>query len=243
MNVIAEFHVEGRELLLGSALSALDELEVELEQHTADEHGFPVFFLWIDPHWTDEGELDRGTVESFEQALETDETVAETTVLDEADGRRLYRVAFATTCFYDAYRDTSAKILRLVGSRDGWTGRIRFPDRKAVLTFRRHFADRHVPFRFDRLYNESATKIEQSAMTPLWERDLGLTAAQRETVLAALAAGYYDDPRTSGIEALAEEFDVSPQAIAGRLRRAHRNLVENTLAVDTGGIDERSGKP
>ena len=253
MNVIAEFHVEADQLLLGRTLSALPGTEIELEQHTANERGRPIFFLWLDGnstnHRVNDGHDERpptgdepessGGIEWFERALTADETVAEATVIDEADGRQLYRVVFTTTCFYGVYRDTAGKILRLVGSQDGWTGRIRFPDREGIRTFRRHFAERDIVFRVERLYEESESDIQESAMTPLWERDLGLTEPQRATVLAALAAGYYDDPRTSGIETLAEEFDVSPQAIAGRLRRAHRNIVENTLAVDTGGLNEQ----
>ena len=258
MNVIAEFQVGAENLLLGRTLSALSGSEIELEQHTANERGRPIFFLWLDgnplgegatdsyqeqPPVGDESETSPNGIEWFERALAADETVAEAALIDEDDGRRLYRVVFATTCFYGVYRDSAAKILRLVGSQDGWTGRIRFPHREGIRTFRQYFAERDIPFRVERLYEESESDIGESAMTPLWERDLRLTAAQRETALAALAAGYYDEPRTNGIEALAEEFEVSPQAIAGRLRRAHRNLVENTLAVDTGGIDEPPSIP
>ena len=225
MNVIAEFHVEGPGLLLSTALVAVPGIQAELEQHTANERGMPILFLWADG----------GNFDGFERALATDETVASVAVIDEQDDRRLYRVECAVACFYQSYRETASKFFALVGTQEGWDIRMRFPGREEFLAFRRYFADQGASFRLDRLYRESEREIEESAMTPVWERDLGLTAAQYETLLVAFEWGYYDEPRATGLEELAEEFSISPQAVAGRLRRAHRNLIEGTLLADADG--------
>lgn len=229
MNVIAEFHLGGPDLLLAEALAAVPDLWVELEQHTAGKDGNPIFFFWA------EGE---GFPE-FEEAMAGDGTVADFDLLDEEAERRLYRVSFTNACFYDGYREASGKFLALLGTHRGWDIRMRFPGREEFLIFRRHVASEELRFRLDRLYRESELEIEESAMTPVWERDLGLTASQHETLLAALERGYYEEPRDTDLEGLAAEFDVSVQAIAGRLRRGHRNLIENTLRDEVEGSTPR----
>ena len=52
-----------------------------------------------------------------------------------------------------------------------------------------------------------------------------LTDRQREVVLAAYANGYYEIPRESSSEELAEELDLEKSTFLEHLRRAERNLV------------------
>lgn len=234
VNVIAEFRVRGTGLLLGRTLAATPGIHFQLEQHTANERGHPVFFGWVQgEHASEPWGDDEYAI--FEESLTIDETVEDAAIVDEAEGKRLYRVEFARTCFYGSYRDTTAKFLTLVGTESGWSVRMRFPDHERFAAFRRYFVDRAIPFTLFRLYHESEVITEQSAMKPAWEQELGLTSAQRDTLIAAYEGGYYDDPRRTGVRGLAAEFGVSPQAVAGRLRRAHRNLVENVVLADADG--------
>lgn len=57
-----------------------------------------------------------------------------------------------------------------------------------------------------------------------------LTAIQRETLVRAFEAGYFEIPREITLEELSEEFDVSRQAVTHRLQRAVRSLVETACA-------------
>ncbi|MFC7142999.1 helix-turn-helix domain-containing protein [Halosimplex aquaticum] len=56
-----------------------------------------------------------------------------------------------------------------------------------------------------------------------------LTDEQFTTVKAALDRGYYKVPREATLEELANELDVSHQALSERLRRGHRTLIENVI--------------
>ena len=47
--------------------------------------------------------------------------------------------------------------------------------------------------------------------------------------MVALEAGYFEVPKQAGIEEIADELDITPQAMSQRLRRGHENLLKNTL--------------
>lgn len=52
-----------------------------------------------------------------------------------------------------------------------------------------------------------------------------LTPIQRETLVRAVAAGYYTVPRRVSLSALSKRFDVSQSAVSQRLRTAEATLV------------------
>lgn len=58
-----------------------------------------------------------------------------------------------------------------------------------------------------------------------------LTETERETLVAAAEAGYFETPREISLEDLADEFDVSKTAASMNLRRAERKLLD--AAVDS----------
>lgn len=62
-----------------------------------------------------------------------------------------------------------------------------------------------------------------------------ITDQQRAALIAAFEAGYFAEPRETSLEALAEELDISPSAVAGRIRRGLKSLIGETLVVDRGG--------
>lgn len=71
-----------------------------------------------------------------------------------------------------------------------------------------------------RIYNPSKPEVGP------W---YGLTAPQREALLLAVHRGYYNIPRQCTTVELAEQLDISDQAVTERLRRAIVTLTTNTL--------------
>jgi hypothetical protein len=59
----------------------------------------------------------------------------------------------------------------------------------------------------------------------------GLTTEQFEALTTATRRGLFAVPREATVEEIAEEFDVSHQAMSERIRRATGALVEDTLLV------------
>lgn len=222
MNVIAEYHIDADSFLLGHTLDAVPGMDVVVEQHTADERGFPILFFWAsgDDH------------DRFSAALDEDPTVESAAVLDEAEDHRLYRVQFAEPSFYPRYRDAAAKILELRGSDRQWHLRMRFPDQESFREYTAYYDEVDATYQLNRLQHDAGTAVEHR---------FGLTHLQHETLMLAHERGYFDQPRRISLDELAEVLDVSPQAVAGRLRRAHANLIENTLGRDDDvpiGLDE-----
>lgn len=60
----------------------------------------------------------------------------------------------------------------------------------------------------------------------------GLTDEQREALIAAFEAGYYEIPRNVTADELADELGISHQALSERFRRAYQHMVEDELVVD-----------
>jgi len=56
-----------------------------------------------------------------------------------------------------------------------------------------------------------------------------LTAVQRRTLLRAVKAGYYADPREATLTDLAGEFDVSKSAVSQRLHGAEATIVRRVV--------------
>ncbi|RDZ48686.1 DNA-binding protein, partial [Haloferax sp. Atlit-10N] len=60
--------------------------------------------------------------------------------------------------------------------------------------------------------------------------DYGLTAPQREALLAANRQGYFAVPREADLSELARELDATKSAISERLRRGTDQLIDHTIA-------------
>ena len=70
----------------------------------------------------------------------------------------------------------------------------------------------------------------------------GVTQPQRETLMRAVQRGYYSIPRQMSTQDLAEDLDISDQAVTERLRRAIVTLTENTLIAMQDELEEEFGE-
>jgi predicted DNA binding protein len=62
--------------------------------------------------------------------------------------------------------------------------------------------------------------------------DAGLTDSQREALLVAFEAGYFEEPRDATLGDVAAELDISQPAASGLLRRGMRRLVASSMVDD-----------
>ncbi|WP_224270596.1 helix-turn-helix domain-containing protein [Haloprofundus salinisoli] len=110
-------------------------------------------------------------------------------------------------------------LLSATGTPEGWTFKCRAPTREGLSAFQEYCRDHDVPLSLRQLQ-----RLDGAA-----RQSEGLTETQRETLLLAFHRGYFDVPRRTSLDSLADEFDISRQAVADRLRRGYRNLVRRTL--------------
>ncbi|KTG07962.1 hypothetical protein AUR64_01640 [Haloprofundus marisrubri] len=110
-------------------------------------------------------------------------------------------------------------LLNATGTSDGWTFKCRAPTRDGLSAFREYCENCNIPLSLRQLRRLDGTQPQSE----------GLTKAQREALLLAFHRGYFDVPRQASLDTLADEFDISRQAVADRLRRGYRNLVRRSL--------------
>jgi hypothetical protein len=205
--------IPAEEFALARTLEACPDLSVETERIVETGNDTVMPLLWA-----------RGTPRStLEAELDDDPSVNEVTLLDEFDDELLYRMEWIdhVQLLIQMLANSSATIMDARGSADRWALRVLYPDRE-------HFARTH-EFCAEHGLGFDVQSIRDFDGEPAGR--YGLTAEQYRALAAAARAGYFKVPREAELEDLAEQFDISHQALSERLRRGMCALVEDTLLV------------
>jgi len=110
-------------------------------------------------------------------------------------------------------------VIAASGSNEGWRFEIRAESSDQLAEFQQLCAAEELPVTLGRLQRLTV------------DDDTGLlTDEQREALLAAYEAGYYAEPRETDLASVATTLDITRQALAARLRRAYRTLIEDAVA-------------
>lgn len=211
MVVILRFRAPTAESSLGKALSVANKSTVELES-LVPSGGLSVPFFWVYAHRPDpivDALSDLPSVSSVNVV----ETVGDATLIAlewDIDDDPLFRVI----------RRNNGHILRAVCRDEQWEITVRFPKHELLSSFRGDCEERGLGLDVDRVYHRS-----DRAADP-W---FGLTESQREALVLAVERGYYDIPRQCTTAEIADDLDISAQAVTERLRRAVANITEHTL--------------
>lgn len=168
---------------------------------------------------------------AFEAALESDSTVTGYTRLTEVEEGPLYRITLAERgerkWVYPVIVQNDIVVLNSTLTAEVQSLLARFPARDALVALRNACEENGIQFRLKHIYRE-----EYAANDGGVDSRYGVTEAQREALLHALRAGYFDVPRGTKLETVAAELDISTQALSTRLRRGQTNLLLNTLALE-----------
>jgi predicted DNA binding protein len=214
MSVIAEFSVKSDDLALNHALTAAPQMIVEIEQVVATMEDRLMPYFWVSGDEQAE----------FENAFHDDNSVKNIAAIDEVEGARLYRGEWTEnveTIVY-AYVDLGATILQAIGKAEDWEIRMRFDSRDTLSAFQEYCDENNISYEL-----HSIQEQEQ----PMASTQYDLTPTQRETLVTALEAGYYEVPREVTMRELAGQMGVSQQTLSNRFRAAYRNLVTSTLTI------------
>jgi predicted DNA binding protein len=149
-------------------------------------------------------------------------TVNSVTEVDVFDDRTLFRLD------WDASQDHlfrcilghEGQILGASGTSDGWEFDIRFATRDALSQCRTCCEDAHISLAIIRIYNPT-----DPGAGPWY----GVSEPQREALFLAVKMGYYDIPRECTTKDLADELEISDQAVRGRLRRVISAFTRHAL--------------
>jgi predicted DNA binding protein len=213
MSVIAELSVPADDFPLGRAFEVTPNMQVELERIVPTEHAVLPFF-WV---WGDD-------VDAFLAEVRDEDGIDQIEVLDRVEHGALVRAGWTErTGLVEGIIESRATLLEIRRQDGIWLFRLRSPDRDAVADLQRYCADHDIDLTLNWIH--TLTEVEAG-------NQYGLTDDQRQTIRAAFSAGYFDDPRETTLEELAEQFEVSSRAVSKRMRRGLRNLVAATVAVE-----------
>lgn len=216
MALIGQARIESP--LFREALAAAPGMTLELEdiRQKADE---PRRFVV----WASGGDFDE-----FEAGLAADPTVGSHHRLADLGEHRLYRLTLSEAgqrkSGYSKVIEEDVVLLDLTFRAGELVALARLPSREALTAVREAYRERGITFRLERLYSEAETG--DGGPTDAF----GVTDAQREALVRALEAGYYDVPRGTTLDPIAEELGISTTALSTRLRRGQQNLLRHTLA-------------
>lgn len=213
MAVIVHLQIPADSFELGRILDMRTGSTVELEEMVPlGEKAVPFFSV---------NEADQ---QSFESNVRKHPSVGRLTEVSSHDDETLYSIDWnvARDVFLQGVVDHDGHLLSARGAVETWTFELRFPDHDTLCEFKEYCSNAHIPLEVDRVFNPTPPGAGA------W---YGLTETQRRTLVTAVRGGYYAIPREMSTQDLADEFGVSDQAVAERLRRAIVTLVENTLVA------------
>lgn len=170
----------------------------------------------------DEGE----PFDSLTDALKSDSTIESVEEIAEFDNEYLFKLEWKMqiqVLFY-ILMEEDATILDAQSKGEEWHFRILFPEHDSVSS----------TYEFCKEYDISLDFKQITQLSGSFRRGwFGLTEHQYETIVGAYREGYYSVPRKANLEELAEQFDISHQALSERLRRGHQKLIANAMHLES----------
>ena len=218
---VAELRLSAADLALGSTFARRPDLSVRVEPVATSRPAQPFSFAWLDSEGgTEHSSVDRGgatddAIEDLLDAVADDPSVVVHSVLTRRGDAVLCELEFCNdvSLVADVITSRDGTILSASATDGEWSLRIRYSTREAlaetVATLERFDVEAHL----------SQIGCRSGSMAA------DLTEKQREVVAAAFERGYFEIPRQVSLEDLAEELDVTHQALSERLRRAEQALL------------------
>lgn len=158
----------------------------------------------------------------FDDGLARDPTVDEYERVIQLEEEAVYAFVYAegAILFSTQVGRSNGVVLDIENAGTKWILKTWFPNRESAQRLWDFAKGHDVEIDLDRI-NEHGSIVPTS---------YGLTATQREAVLVALEAGYFDEPRGATLGEVANELGISQPAASGLLRRGINRLVRSTVA-------------
>ncbi len=220
MSVTLEFTIAAEDFQLGQILSGAEGMQVELEPivPTGD---MMMPFIWATG--TSHGQ--------FEERVRNNPKIAQLLLLDEVDTKRLYRIKWREqpTDLIDAIAEAEGSVLQARGT-DEWIFQVRFADHDRLSQFHNYIIQESIPLHIDRTYSLS------EAIN--YGHRFNLTSEQHEALMLALQRNYFATPRAVELDELAEELDITRQALSKRIRRGNEKVLRGVLLSPATSVED-----
>lgn len=219
MSVIVVFSINQTEFALGRALKTDTEMDIEVERIVPTGREVMPFFWASGENFT-----------AFEEQGRDNEQVVSLQALDRLDDQVLYRITWVEqeNELLGALIESNAVVLESK-SGENWHFRVRFHDPSEVTKFYNICINTNLRVHIDRTY--TLKKADSSG----W--NLGLTQAQREALVQATRRGYFETPKRVQLTELADELDISQQALSSRIRRGLDSVMKAVLLTSASNFE------
>ncbi|OVE84051.1 helix-turn-helix domain-containing protein [Natronolimnobius baerhuensis] len=213
MGFIADVRLTHDELPLVPTMKRQPDLTLRREYETTS-NGTQMQFVSVFGDETD----------ALEEVLADDATISAATKVATFGQRSIYRLTIDThlEIVPGQCSECGIFVFTATSTNAAWSVRLYLPDRESLAAIRHWYRDHGVSFRVTKLCESGATD----------EGTYFLTDNQREILLLAYEAGYFDVPRDITQDDLAERLDVTDSAVSQQLRRAISMLIAATLEND-----------
>ena len=211
MTTVAEIAVPASTTALQETFDELPELEIRMEHVVGTQQGEVMPFVW----------LTGADEEDVERVLREDPSADDVRKIDEEDEALHYELSFTDGLHVlaEILFEKDGTILEVQGHDGAWQLLLRFPNRA-------DFADAYETLRE---YDFEPELLDVHSLDADSENPHELTDEQYEILVAAHEMGHYDVPRDTTLESVADRLDISRQAASERLRRAHREVIDEYL--------------
>lgn len=211
MASIFEFRLPIEQFALAHTFDEIQDLHVGIERFAAHDSDSVMPFVWVT---TDD-------FEAFETAVDEDPSVDSYSLLAECNGEQFYRMDWVSDAELVIHllieKDAAVTTAQTTG--EAWKFQAMCPEHNSLPEVYEFCEENGLSLTVDSIYELDGN--EGSAH--------GLSESQHTSLLAAREMGYYDVPREITLTELADELEVSHQALSERLRRGHGNLIDRTL--------------
>jgi predicted DNA binding protein len=213
MATIAEIELDSADFALRETLDALDGIEFEVERVVAHDTEYVMPYVWASG-------TDRATIED---ALHDDPSVEDIGLLTDNDDHWLYEMRWTDQIhsLVQLLIEEDSTVLTAFGKEDRWDLRVLFPDRDALSRTYECYEDSGLSVTLRRVYDHDDARAKQYS----------LTDEQQEALTTGFENGFFEIPRSITQNELADELDISHQALSERLRRAYGNMVHEGVMV------------
>jgi predicted DNA binding protein len=215
MTTFAVLRFPAEEIALADTIRHLPECRLRVEE-SAFSRSDASMHVWIDAP----------EKEQVTELLASDPSVSEYSLVREGDGGWLFALEFEPGIIVPRkiIQQRNGTVEKAVSSDGNWMLHVRFLDRSDLAAAKEDF-DR---YGIDVTY-EAIKGVHDGEEAHLQT----LTDDQRDVLETALEMGYFEVPREATLKEVAEEFDVSHQALSEQLRRAKSALVTEQLSSET----------
>ncbi|WP_159904983.1 helix-turn-helix domain-containing protein [Salinirussus salinus] len=213
MATVLEFTSPAEAFPLGTIFENLPGATVELERLVPHD-ALIVPYFWV-----------RGEeMTDIEAAFESHAGVREVGLVDSLEDEYLMRAAWDREYvgILSALSEARLVVLSATGTSEGWTFEVRGEGHEEIGEFRSYCQEHDIPIHITAVH----------ALLPIQGEGYELTDKQREALVAAYERGYFDSPRATSLEAVADALGITQQSLSSRLRRGHRRLIAATLVQE-----------